>query len=325
MRNFLMSLILLSGTALGATPASAQSNPRGAIEGRVDRLEGEMRAVQRKVFPGGSGQVIQPDNQPSNPENILPGSPTSPVADVTARVDSLETQLRGMTAQIETNQHTVQLLDARIKALEANAAAAPAPASIAPAPIERPLPSKPPADERTLVDKAVPVRPLVAKTGSATPAKTAVASDPTRLAKVAAIERPETGDVAEDTYLYGYRLWAAKLYPDAEAQLVTVTTKFPKHKRASYAQNLLGRSYLDEGKLQLASVTFYDSYRRWPDGDRAPDSLYALAQALVQLKRPSADVCKVYTELTRSYGAKVDADAKMKAGVAKGRADANCS
>lgn len=325
MRNLAMSVILLSSAAVVASPAHAQNGQRGAIEGRVDRLEGEMRAVQRKVFPGGSGQYIQPENRPLAPETILPGSPTSPVADLTARVDSLETQLRGLVAQSETNQHKLQLLDARIKTLEASAAAAPAPtpASGDPAPIERPQPSKPPVD-RTLVDKAVAPKPAPTKTPAATPSKP-TAADPVRTAKVAAVERPDTGDVAEDTYLYGYRLWAAKLYPEAEAQFTTVTTKYPTHKRASYAQNLLGRSYLDEGKPSLASLAFYDNYKKWPDGDRAPESLYYLAQALVKLGKPATQVCKVYTELTRSYGAKVEADARMKAGVAKGRADSSCS
>ncbi|PTS76216.1 hypothetical protein DBR17_14980 [Sphingomonas sp. HMWF008] len=327
MRNLAMSVILLTGTALVAPPAHAQSGQRGAIEGRVDRLEGEMRAVQRKVFPGGSGQYVLPENQPPAPETILPGSPTSPVADLTTRVDSLEAQLRGLVAQSETNQHKLQLLDARIKALEASAAAAPAPIAAPgdPAPIERPQPSRPPVD-KTLVDKAVPPKPTPAKTPATTPTKPATAAaDPARAAKVAAVERPETGDAAEDTYLYGYRLWAAKLYPEAEAQFTTVTTKYPTHKRASYAQNLLGRSYLEEGKPSLASLAFYDNYKKWPDGDRAPESLYYLAQALVKLGKPAAQVCKVYTELTRSYGAKVEADPRMKAGVAKGRADSSCS
>jgi TolA-binding protein len=319
MRNLLLSAILLTGATLFAPQVHAQSGQRGAIEGRVDRLEGEMRAVQRKVFPGGSGQYVQPDNQPADPQTILPGSPSSPVADLTMRVDSLETQLRGMIAQIEANQHKVQVLDARIKALEASAAAAPAPAPIEAGPIERPLPSKPP------IDKPVVSKPIPSKAPAIATPKAGGATDPTRSATLAAVERPATGDIAEDTYPYGYRLWAAKLYPEAEAQFTTVTTKFSTHKRASYAQNLLGRSYLEEGKPSLASLAFYDNYKKWPDGDRAPESLFYLAQALVKLGKPAAQVCKVYTELTRSYGTKVEADARMKAGVAQGRADSSCS
>lgn len=321
MRTVLTSTIVLMLAGVAAAPAQSQSARGGAIEGRVDRLEGEMRAVQRKVFPGGTGQYVQPDNAPVALETMPPGTPaSSPVADLTARVDSLETQLRGLTGQVETNQHRLQLLEERIKTLESEAASAPAPQ---PALGDRP----------TALDRA-PVKPTVdtpvaakAAVKPATAADTgpAVNGDPARGAKLAAVEKPETGDVAEDAYLYGYRLWAAKLYPEAEAQFTTVTTKFATHKRASYAQNLLGRSYLEDGKPSLASLAFYDNYKKWPDGDRAPESLYYLAQALVKLDKPAAQVCKVYTELARSYGAKVDADPKMKAGVAKGRAASKCS
>ena len=332
MRNYLIPAMILSSVALGTAPAVAQSSARsGAIEGRVDRLEGEMRAVQRKVFPGGSGQYVQPDNQPTTPENILPNATTSPVADLTTRVDSLETQLRSMVGQIEANQHKLQGLESRLKALEANAAAAPSPVvsqADTPGVIERPTPARPAVDKPIAKPVPTPVKPVpVSAIDKPTATKSAVAkpaTDPARGARLAAVDRPETGDVAEDTYLYGYRLWTAKLYPEAEVELKTVATKYATHKRASYAQNLLGRSYLDDGKPSLASLAFYDSYKNWPDGDRAPESLYYLAQSLVKLDKPAAQVCKVYTELTRTYGAKVDADPKMKAGVAKGKAASGC-
>ena len=135
------------------------------------------------------------------------------------------------------------------------------------------------------------------------------------------IDKPNTGDAAEDAYIYGYRLWAAKKYPAAEAQLKSVVAKYPDSKRASYAQNLLGRSYLDDGKPSLASIAFYDNYKKMPDGERAPDSLYYLAQALMQLKKP-ADACKVYGELSDVYGDKITAG--MKADIAQGRRTAQC-
>ena len=55
-----MRNLLLAGAAavlIVPTMASAQSN----IEGRVGKLESEMRAVQRKVFPGGANQYVQPE------------------------------------------------------------------------------------------------------------------------------------------------------------------------------------------------------------------------------------------------------------------------
>ena len=130
-----------------------------------------------------------------------------------------------------------------------------------------------------------------------------------------------TDDAGEDAYIYGFRMWQAKLYPEAEAQLKSVVATYPRHKRASYAQNMLGRAYLDDGKPSLASIAFYDNYKKMPDGDRAPDSLYYLGQALVKLGKP-ADACKVYGELSDVYAAKIGDE--MKANIARGRTEAKC-
>ncbi|MEI9927707.1 MAG: hypothetical protein WDN44_08370 [Sphingomonas sp.] len=95
-----------------------------------------------------------------------------------------------------------------------------------------------------------------------------------------------------------------------------------KHRRASFAQNLLGRAYLDAGAPSLAAVAFYDNYKKNPNGERAPDSLYYLATALVQLKKPASEVCKVYSELTQIYGDRLSDG--MKTGVAEGRTKNKC-
>ncbi len=131
----------------------------------------------------------------------------------------------------------------------------------------------------------------------------------------------KTGDPAEDGYMLGYSLWSQKRYADAETQLTQVVAKYPKSKRASYAQNLLGRAYLDDGQLRDAAKAFYASYKQFPRGDRAPDSLYYLGQTLVRLKK-NADACQAYGEFQDVYGA--TANATLKARVAQGRADAKC-
>ncbi|KAK0348613.1 hypothetical protein LTR94_036530, partial [Friedmanniomyces endolithicus] len=60
---------------------------------------------------------------------------------------------------------------------------------------------------------------------------------------------------------------------------------------------------------------------KFPDGERAPDSLLYLGQALTKLNKP-ADACKVYDELTDVYGGKISA--AMKAQIEAGRTTAKC-
>ncbi|GAA0297969.1 hypothetical protein GCM10009087_04740 [Sphingomonas oligophenolica] len=323
MRNYLMMATMLAGIGLAPGVAHAQS----AIAGRVDRLESEMRAVQRKVFPGGSGQYVQPDISPPEANTTLPGSPaSSPVTDLEARVSALESQITVMTGQIETTQHRVQQLedgfsaykrttDARLKLIEESASQASATSGAAE---PESAVSMPPAT-RPSVKPAAPITKPV--TPAAKPSASA-AKDPLRAKKVAAVEKPPvTDDPAEDSYLYGYRLWQAKLYPEAEAVFQKVVATYPTHKRASYAQNLLGRSYLEEGNVRAAMQSFYDNFHKMPDGDRAPDSLSYLAQTLIKIDKP-AKACEVYGVLDQVYSAKISE--AMKAEIVRGRAQAQC-
>ena len=312
-----MRNLLLAGVAalmILPTAAMAQSN----VEGRVGKLESEMRAVQRKVFPNGAGGYVQPEITAPQTQAQAPGVPaSSALSDLTARVTSLEEQMANLTGQIEQNGYRVRQVqdqfdaykratEARLKALEAG------PAPIVPAGQSTPLDTPAPA-------AAGSTRPT--KTPAAASVVTGDTASTAPAAGGAAVEKPSTGDAAEDAYLYGYRLWQAKRYPEAEAQLKKVVADYPKSRRASFAQNLLGRTYLDSGKPSLASMAFYENYKKFPDGERAPDSLLYLGQALTRLNKP-ADACKVYDELSDVYGAKLSAS--MKAQIASGRGAAKC-
>ncbi len=289
MRKTLILAILLGGIA--ATPLAAQS---GNINARVDKLEKEFRAVQRKVFPNGA--LVEAEIMPETTAGPPPGTPASaPLADLTQRVDALESQLAALTGQSEQNAYQIRQLQDQVKKLVADAearAAAEAPAAPAVAPTLPAAGGRPPA--------------------------TAAAEQPA----ADGIARPSTGDEADDGYVYGFRLWQAKRYGEAQTELKTVVDKYPQYRRASFARNLLGRAYLDDNKPALASVAFYDNYQKLPKGERAPDSLYYLGVSLTQLKKP-ADACKVYEELQDVYGATLSAS--LKTMVADGRKKAKCT
>lgn len=300
MRLALIAALFLTGVA---APASAQQ-PAPALDSRVGKLEKEMRAVQRKVFPGANPQFFEPEIAPPQPSAAPGGTPaTSPVADLSGRVDTLEQELARMTGQIEQNTFKLRQLEEalakfkgdaefRLNALEGH--------PTAPAPAPAPAPGG---------SASLPAPPIAAP-----PPPVAA---PTPSAPTAAI-----GDPAEDAYLAGYRLWEAKKYSEAAAALKALVAKYPKHKRASYAQNLLGRAYLDDGKPAMAAEAFYANYQKMPRGERAPDSLYYLGLALTQLKKPT-EACKVYDELQDVYGATLSDYLKTR--VAKGRTDAKCA
>ena len=249
------SLAVVIAAAIAA-PALAQSG--GELDLRLRKLESEVSALQRVVFPGGDGRFF-PQQQPGQPSSIAPGSPASaPSAEMLTRMDSLEGQVARLTAQVEEDHNKLEKMEVRITALEAADKALVA----APAPAPSPAATKPP----------------VAKPGP-------VAADPPakRLAAVRAVEKPKTKDAGDDEYSYGYRLWEANFFPESEQQLKLFLQKYPKHPRTSYARNLLGRNYLDDNNAHEAAGWFLQNYKLEPKGDRAPDSLLYLAESMRRL------------------------------------------
>ncbi|MDX3910043.1 MAG: hypothetical protein QHC67_09510 [Sphingobium sp.] len=298
MRRLPVIASALAAVLTFAPQAVAQS--AAPVQQRVEKLEKEMRAVQRKVFPGGT--PIEPDITRAPVPTEAPGTPAStPVADLIARVDALEGQLATLTGQTEQNSFKIKQLEDAFAKYKADADARLSPVDTAPTAGSGA--SDPAA--------ALNAPPAAAPTTSAT-----------RRAEVAAIQLPDTGDAALDAYTYGYRLWEAKFFPEAQAQLKSALDKYGTAPTASRTANLLGRAYLDDGKPALASVAFYDNYQKRPKGDRAADSLTWLGEALIQLKKP-ADACKVYSELEQVYGGSLNATQRSM--MTKGRDRAKCA
>ena len=296
--NFRLALLSGAAFALSASAVAQDAN----IDGRVGKLEKEMRAVQRQVFPAGAGKFIAPDIQ--SPTIAQPETPstTSATSDLLVRVDALEAQLATLTGQVEQQGNNMRGLEARLKILEAQLASA----QLASAPQETAVPAIAQATTApSVLPAAAPVpaavtvkpKPVVA---AAKPAAIAAKPSAARVAAVAAIERPATGDAFEDGYTYGFRLWEAKFYPEAQATLEETLKTYPKHRRASFLRNLLGRAWLDDKKPATAVKIFYDNYKADPRGERAPDSLLFLGLALTDLGK-TAEACEAFGELSRAY------------------------
>lgn len=328
-----------------AAPALAQSADPAA-EARLRKLEAEVTALQRKVFPGGDGTFF-PQLQPGQPATPVSGTPaTTPVTDMLARMEALESQIARLTAQNEENTNRLGKLEARLATLEAgpaqpaapgpDAAAATAPPAAAPSqatatspapsaaiPVPKPTTSSAPAANSVLAatPAAKPAAP-VAKPAAVPTATTAAKPSAERLAAVKAIAKPQTADLGDDEYSYGFRLWEAKFYPEAEQQLKLYLQQYPRHSRASYARNLLGRAYLDEGNLDEAGKWFYENYKADRNGPRAADSVLYLAETW-QRKKDDKRVCIALAQFVDDYPA--DAAGRLRSQYEGLRARVKCN
>jgi len=314
-RLFRPIIAAAAAAAAAFMPASALAQRQPPTpEQRLERLERQLNQVQRQVFPRG---------RPADTAGFYdePAATQSSVATLNQRLDAMERQMSDILRQSEENGNRLRTLesdltrartdqDQRIATLEqrineaaaaAAAAASPEGASVEPA-TSTPATSKPAASKPSTT-KAPPKKPQPAASngGSGGPAATAGT------------------DAGEDAYSEGFRLWEAGQYQEAISSLRAFTSAYPKHRRVSFANTLIGRAQLETGNARDAAATLLSNYRSNPRGERAPDSLYYLGQALMQLGQPG-QACKVYQEIDAVYGAKVRADLKRLVQAAESKA-----
>ena len=304
MRSRLVSVLVASAAVLPSM-AAAQRQAPPSPEQRIDRLERQVQQVQRQVFPKG---------RPADSAGFAddPAATQSSVVSLAQRLDALERQLADLVRSAEENGNRLRTVegalgqmktdqDQRIGAIEQRLAAG---AVTVPADLTTAVPPSPPPAR---------AKPATPKTNTAEPAT----GGPT----VPSASVPEA-DPGEEAYSAGFHQWEDGQYDQAISTLKGFAAAYPKHRRVSFANNLVGRAQLDKGDARAAAATLLANYRSNPGGERAPDSLFYLGQALMKLGQPG-QACKAYAELDAVYGAKIRPDLKKLETDAK--AAAQCS
>jgi TolA-binding protein len=277
--------LLVAGLAPAA--ALAQELDPVRVEKRVGKLESEMRAVQRKVFPGGDPRYFEPEiTAPAAAPAAAIGNPASaPLIDLTARVGELERQLREMTGAIEANQFKLRQLEEaqaklrgdiefRLNALEGGSAAGAAIAAGATAAAVLPTPSPSPS--------------------------------PTPSSRPAGKPAATVATTADAAWKAAYANVTAKNWPATQAAMAEFVAAWPRSTRLPQAQFWLGRSHAERAQHAEAARAFLELYKTAPRSPQAADSLIGLAGAMNGLKKPR-DSCRVLGELDSVYGAKLTA------------------
>ncbi len=270
-------------------PAMAQDNS----EARLRKIEAEIRALQRNVFPGGDGRFFEPQIAPgettARPAN---SNSTTAVTDILARLDAMEQQLQQLTALAEQNGNSISQVEARVTALESSS---------------MPVPSIDTGPDVGASDSNLSAMSDGASdTGSqsAGDGTSNAASGPSaeRLAAVQAITKPITEDPADDEYSYGFRLWNAGYFPEARQQLNSFVEQYGSHWRVTYGRNLLGRAYLDDNMPEEAAKWFLRNYQADRQAPRAADSLLYLSEAMIALNDTNR-ACIALAEFGETYPA----------------------
>jgi len=294
--RFRSTLPIVTLALLAITPAAAQRRPP-TPEQRIERLEKQVRQVQKQVFPKG---------QPADTAGFSddPAATQESVNSLSGRLDAIERQLAEIVRQSEENGNRVAVMEAELARLRADQDRRLRALETAPAT------DQPAAGEQTEQAEAPPPAPRPKVEGAK------AESGPAELIPTS------VNDPAEAAYDEGFQLWNGGKYDAAIKSLQAFAKKYPSHRRTSWAYNLAGRAMLDKGQPRAAAEALLANYRRDPKGERAQDSLFYLGQALLKLGQPG-QACKAYEELEEVYSGNVRAP--LKAALPGAKAEAKCS
>ncbi len=222
----------------------------------------------------------------------------SSVVDLQVRMDNLERQLRDMTGKLEEAQHRAQQAedaltkykadaDMRIKALEDKANAAVPPPSDTNVSKKADDVIKPPPATSSVDDSANDKSPAPADSPTTKTLGEVTADD----AKV---------QDAATAYEDAYALLKQGNHARAQAGFQTFLKAYPDHPLAANASYWNAETYYAEGEYKTAARLFAESYKKYPKGPKAADSVLKLGLSL-SAEGKTQDACIALKQLDTAF------------------------
>ncbi|HET9149505.1 MAG TPA: tol-pal system protein YbgF [Alphaproteobacteria bacterium] len=297
-----------------SSPARAQSSPDQNVQAlldRVDRLQRELTALQRRVYQGGT-----PDQPAQGSGAPISASSGGSATDLEVRLESIEQQvqdLRGAVEQANYQNKTVQDrleklssdVNFRLDAVEKKVGITPGSydastaggAATSAAPAEAGAPTNNTAQPKVLGQ--VPVNSNSSAPGAVSasppPASAPLIPDET---KAASVTLPAGS--AKEQYEYAFGLIRQNNYAGGEQALKQFVSAHPNDSLAGNAQYWLGRTYYARNDYNDAIRAFAEAYQKYPKNQYAAENLLYLGRSLSGIKKKS-EACATYTRLLREY------------------------
>ncbi|MBL4612259.1 MAG: tol-pal system protein YbgF [Emcibacter sp.] len=260
-KNLLICLLVVMGIAV-SMPSHAQSASK-AINKRLNNIEKQLKAVQRKVFKPGSKFAGQETS--TMPASVATGGSVR-VADMEARISQMETQLRQLTGRIEESNYQTDQLKQKMDRLARD------------------------YEFRLAELEKTGGRPATGAAPVATPDITSAATGGDVLP--AGSEKQQ--------YSYAQKLVTKGQYAKAEQALAAFLKRYPKAQLAGNAQYWLGQTYYVRKMYTKATRAFLEGYNNYPKSPKAAAFLLKIGMSLNAMGE-KADACDAYRELASRF------------------------
>jgi tol-pal system protein YbgF len=274
-----VATILFSGAAFAQSDAA-----------RLDRLERDMQILQQQMGRGGPA--------PSGASATTPtaGGGSAALVQMEMRVSAIENQMRELNGRLEElglklNQMDKSLdkkisdAEFRLKTLEdaqRGGVEGKAPEGKAPGATASAVPGVPPGTK--------PIAPMPAPGSQQASAPPATSSAPMLLP-------PGTPD---EQFKFAFDFLKQNDYAQGERAMRAFADAHPNHPLTGNALFWLGQMYFVNKDYTKSAVSFAQSYEKFPDGSKAPESLQKLGVSLAQLNKKD-EACTAFKQFQTQY------------------------
>ena len=263
--KFIVMIILGTSFFLFSVPAAASDK----LEKRLNIIEKQLRAVQRKVFKKSD---IFKRGQSADTGKIL--AQGTGFADLEARLAQIETELRILTGKIEESDYRMRQLNEKLEAFIKD------------------------SDFRF---SDLETKNKTMKKNTEKPSAKILSNSVKKTTKATSeisVSFPK-GTVMEH-YNYAYGLIRKKEYKKAEMAFTEFLLKYPKDKLAGNAQFWLGQTYYVRKMYDEASRAFINGYEKYPKSAKVPSFLLKIGMSLGATGDKDY-ACGALSELQSSY------------------------
>jgi len=240
-----------------------------STEKRLEIIEKQLKAVQRRVFTPGSKFPRPSSSGQTAPSTITQGNVA--FADMEARISQIETQVRQMTGQVEESNFRIEQLNSKLETLVRDY-------------------------EFRLAELEKKSQGGVSATSPVTVPQKKTQEKTQEEAQTAAL--PAGSE--QDQYAFAQGLVSKGDYAGAEAALKLFLKRFPKSNLAGNAQYWLGQTYYSRKLYTQSTRAFLEGYNAYPESPKAPAFLLKIGMSLFAMGEKT-DACDAYRELSLRF------------------------
>ena len=273
--------LLLAVLLATPEPALAQNADLQTLTQRIERLQRDLLTLEKDYYRGQKRGA--PKQGVAGPAGA--GSDPGQLANAEIRMSNLESEMRGLTGQLEEVRHGMQTMLKRLDGLVSDVEFRLTEIERRPTNAPRSGAKASDATGETEAGKAPGLAPGLGKQPAVEPSAPLPA-----LPKGSVMER----------YNYAYSLLLKMRLDEAEAAFKEFLAQHGDDAMAGNAQYWLGETYYTRSKLNEAAQSFLFGLERYPNSRKAPASMLKLGITLHKMGQKE-EACATYLEMQKLY------------------------